>query len=210
MIDSLLYSNDSKEALIFFKGKTGLYNLKTKHFLVKPNNSKWTYLQNKDMFLESNEITYQLYHVSDLNSLQIFKPGNNGVEFIYADTTSDERTDFIKAGSQYYNLKTGTFIDSIDEFIFNSPAYFSLNRVDENMFIINDYARMTADLEFHEIPMIYEVGYANSGVFNVQKQNWNVSRIYEECTLKNEWLFCVKRDSTTGLERSVRKVYYRF
>ena len=193
--DSIVYSTDSTKAIVYKKGKAGVYDLKGRQFLVKYNLSDWAYLAGRNLYIEVDETNYKLHYFSTQNNHLVFNANTNGViNLKFPDSTIEGHANTIEAVGGYFNLNTGERIDSIPEGYYY-PCYFRIERLERDLFLIHDYAPVIAYLEFREIPIVAHKGYAGTGAFDIKSQSWQIKPEYQNCYKLKNLLFCEKHDS---------------
>jgi len=191
--DSFRYSIDSSKVLVYKKRKTGIYSIQSKQFLVEPNQSKWAYFKNHDVFIEIYDDNFELHHFAAEKHV-VFVAENNQIDLTLPNSSYLD-IDYNFTSNGYYNKVTGEFADSVGAFYFNQPGHFKIERINQSLFLIEDYSPVETDLYYEEIPIIESLGYARSGVFDFSVENWVILPNYEQCFIKEDLIFCSRRDS---------------
>ncbi len=194
--DSLQYSADSSRVLVYKRQKTGLYDLHLKRYLIKPEEQSVRYFEKFDFYLFRKEEDFWLGRYTKEGEVIQFRQKEGRIELAYPYKDIPEPDRYLKYNKQYINLETGLFTDSLPEKKgFYAYGYFVIEKLGQSQMLINDYSEFYGYLEWDEIPIIESLGHARSGVYNTQNKSWDIQPVYEKCTVKNDLIFCLKRDS---------------
>lgn len=193
--DSFQTTVDSTQAILYRKGKTGVYDLNSAAYLIKPTKNPLLFLESASLYLSISESGLVFRHFSgeelsfyyETNTLDNFY-----AHFPYAASASYANiADFTGTVLNYWNGdRVQTNPDFMAEFVVETRFEFKL--LNAQKCVIN-YERTPFDQFIDKGGDYYDIdsGFAKSGVYDLELKKWDIPPIYSRCEPRDSFVFCL-------------------
>lgn len=192
--DSFQVTVDSTQAILYRKGKTGVYDLKTESYLIKPTKNCIIFVEAASSYISFDKSGVAFSHFSEGDRTFYHHQAASSRFYIHFPAIrSADYEQIADFNGTVLNYTNGDRVQTNPDFMadFFPETCLEFNPLAAQNWVVN-YRRIPLDpLINREYYNEVDSGLAKSGVYDAALNVWDIPPIYAHCEARDSFVFCL-------------------